>query len=142
MWWGPDGPGNRGVYRTEANISVKMPRVSADASFFPASLPNEGMFDIVCVDSKVSRATCIKMMTSVADGSHFDMDCIHYRKAVAYRLIPHGKPGTKGYISIDGEPIEFAPFQAEAHRGLGMVLTKDGKFTGGEGLLKASLGTN
>ncbi|KAF8477050.1 ATP-NAD kinase-like domain-containing protein [Kalaharituber pfeilii] len=112
-----------------------MSRMSADATFFPAALPNEGLFDVIIGDSKISRMTALKMLAAAPDGSHYDMDCTKYQKVEAYRLVPRGK---SGYISIDGEAIEYAPFQAEVHRGLGTVLTKDRKYTGGEVLLKNS----
>ena len=108
-----------------------MSRMSADANFFPASLPSEGMQDVVCIDASLPRMAALKMMTDALDGSHFSHDCVEYQKVVAYRLIPHERSNKEGYISIDGETLKFAPFQAESHRGLGMTLSKDGKFTGG-----------
>jgi sphingosine kinase len=53
---------------------------------------------------------------------------VTYRKVSAYRIIPRDQP--KGVISIDGEGIPFEPFQLEVHRGLGRVLTKNGRFEG------------
>lgn len=110
-----------------------MSRVSADAVFFPAALPCEGMIDVINIDANVGRVNSLKMIGAAFDGSHYDMDCVKYLKVEGYRLIPHGKTG---YISIDGEAIDFAPFQGEAHRGLGRVLTRDRTFTGGD-LLKS-----
>lgn len=106
-----------------------MSRVSADAVFFPAAMPSEGMIDVVSIDAKIGRVASLKMMTAAVDGSHYDMDCVKYQKVLGYRLIPHGKTG---YISIDGESISYEPFQAESHRGLGRTFTRDGKYTGGE----------
>ena len=110
-----------------------MSRVSADAIFFPASLPCEGMIDVITVDANVGRVTSLKLMTSAGDGSHYDMECVKYQKVMGYRLTPCAKSGC---ISIDGESIPFEPFQAEVHRGLGRTLTRDGMYTGGEHLMK------
>ncbi|KAI5808978.1 putative sphingosine kinase [Peziza echinospora] len=117
-------------YRTLGNFwAGNMTRMSADAIFFPAALPCEGQQDLVTVDANTPRATALKMMIACETGSHFDLNCLTYRKVSAYRLIPHSRKGG-GYISIDGEPLEFGPFQVESHRGLGTTLSKDGRFTG------------
>ena len=110
-----------------------MSRVSAEANFFPAALPSEGMMDVINIDAMIGRVVSLKMMTAALDGSHYDMELVKYQKVLGYRLTPHGK---SGYISIDGEPIPYEPFQAESHRGLGRTFTRDGKYTGGEILTK------
>lgn len=51
---------------------------------------------------------------------------VWYRKVHAFRFIPRNQED--GYISIDGERVPFVPFQAEVHRGLGTVLSKNGHF--------------
>ena len=109
-----------------------MSRVSADAVFFPAALPCEGMIDVITVDAKIGRVTSLKLMTSADNGSHYDMQCVKYKKVMGYRLVPRAKSGC---VSIDGEAIPFEPFQAEVHRGLGRILTRHGTYTGGEHLM-------
>ncbi|PWY89780.1 hypothetical protein BO70DRAFT_377056 [Aspergillus heteromorphus CBS 117.55] len=101
----------------------KMAVVSKDTNFFPASLPNDGLMDIVTIDGTLSRLTTLKMMTEVPEGGFFDMPDVKIRKALAYRLVPREK---EGYISIDGERVPFEAFQAEVHKGLGTVLSKSG----------------
>ncbi|PYH99376.1 hypothetical protein BO71DRAFT_394446 [Aspergillus ellipticus CBS 707.79] len=101
----------------------KMAIVSKDTNFFPASLPNDGLMDVVTVDGTLSRLTTLKMMTEIPEGGFFDMPDVKIRKAVAYRLVPREK---EGYISIDGESVPFEAFQAEVHKGLGTVLSKSG----------------
>jgi sphingosine kinase len=104
--------------------------VSADTNFFPASLPNDGLIDVVTIDGNVSRLTSLKMMTEIPEGGFFDMPEVKIRKASAYRLTPREK---EGYISVDGERIPFEPFQVEVHRGLGTVLSKSGHLYEAEG---------
>ncbi|GAQ41616.1 sphinganine kinase lcb4 [Aspergillus tubingensis] len=108
----------------------KMAIVSKDTNFFPASLPNDGLMDIVTIDGTLSRLTTLKMMTAIPEGSFFDMPDVKIRKALAYRLVPHEK---KGYISIDGESIPFEAFQVEIHKGLGTVLSRSGHLYEAEG---------
>lgn len=104
--------------------------VSKDANFFPASLPNDGLLDIVTIDGTVSRATSLKMMTEVPEGGFFDMPEVNIRKALAYRLVPRQKDG---YISVDGEKVPFEALQVEVHKGLGTVLSKSGHYYEAEG---------
>jgi sphingosine kinase len=54
-------------------LMVKMAWMSAGANFFPASLPNDGMFDLVCVDATISRLQTMKMLMSVETGTHFEL---------------------------------------------------------------------
>lgn len=99
--------------------------MSKDTNMFPATLPDDGLMDVVTIDGRVSRGTALTMMNEVPSGRFFDMPDLNLRKASAFRLVPHQK---EGYISIDGERIPFEPFQAEVHQGLGTILTKSGRF--------------
>ncbi|KAJ5224617.1 uncharacterized protein N7469_008120 [Penicillium citrinum] len=110
--------------------SGNMAIMSKDTNFFPASLPNDGLMDIVTIDGTVSRTTSLKMMTEIPEGRFFDMPDVAIRKARAYRLVPHDKDG---YISIDGEKVPFEAFQCEIHQGLGTVLSKSGHMYEAEG---------
>lgn len=104
--------------------------MSKDTNFFPASLPSDGLMDIVTIDGTVSRATSIKMMNEIPTGGFFDMADVIIRKAKAFRLVPHEKDG---YISIDGEQMPFEAFQCEIHQGLGTVLSKSGRMYEADG---------
>lgn len=104
--------------------------MSKDTNFFPASLPNDGLMDIVTIEGNISRVTSIKMMNEIPTGRFFDMPDVKIRKATAFRLVPHEK---EGYISIDGEQVPFEAFQAEVHPGLGTVLSKSGFMYEAEG---------
>ncbi|KAJ5361485.1 hypothetical protein N7541_002329 [Penicillium brevicompactum] len=98
--------------------------MSKDTNMFPATLPNDGLIDVVTIDGRVSRGTAITMMNEIPSGRFFDMPELNLRKASAFRLTPHQK---EGYISIDGERVPFEAFQAEVHQGLGTILTKSGR---------------
>ena len=98
--------------------------MSADANIFPATVPNDGLIDIVTIDGAISRLRAISMMSAVENGGFFDYPEAVFRKVHAYRLTPRGSD--HGYISVDGEEIPFQPFQVEVHPGLGTVLSKSG----------------
>lgn len=104
--------------------------MSKDTNMFPATLPNDGLMDVVTIDGRVSRGTAITMMNEIPSGRFFDMPELNLRKASAFRLTPHQK---EGYISVDGERVPFEAFQAEVHQGLGTILTKSGRLYEAEG---------
>jgi sphingosine kinase len=101
-----------------------MAYMASDANFFSPALPNDGFMDLVCINGDISRLTAVQMMLAVESNKLFDNPGIWYRKILGYRIIPKNQPD--GYISIDGERVPFAPFQAEVHKGLGTVLSKSG----------------
>lgn len=105
-----------------------MPYMSSGANFFSATLPNDGFMDLICINGDISRRKALKMLSAVEKGNtiFFNMPEVWYRKVHAFRFIPRNQED--GYISIDGERVPFVPFQAEVHRGLGTVLSKNGHF--------------
>ncbi|KAF7562051.1 hypothetical protein G7046_g2096 [Stylonectria norvegica] len=103
-----------------------MAYMSPDANFFQASLISDGCMDLVTIDGDLSPFKSIKVLLDVESGKSFDNPHVSYKKITAYRIIPRNQ--NDGYISIDGEKIPFAPFQAEIHQGLGRVISKAGKY--------------
>ena len=115
-----------------------MSYMSADSNVFPAAMPADGVIDVVTMDGNIPRREAIMNLLSVEKGTFFDRRSVTYRKAEAFRVTPCRSEGAEGvmrknYISVDGEDVPFAPFQAEVHQGLGTVLSKNGKVyeTGG-----------
>ncbi|RAL61648.1 hypothetical protein DID88_002717 [Monilinia fructigena] len=99
--------------------------MGADVDYFPAALPNDGCMDMVTIDySNLSRLQALQLLPAVESGKFFGLPYVKYRKVEAYRITP--KNQSDGYISIDGERVPFAPFQAEVHRGLGTVISISG----------------
>ncbi len=101
-----------------------MAHMASDANFFSPALPNDGCMDLVCKNRDISRLAAINMLFAVETGKLFEMPEVWYRKILGYRIIPKDQEDV--YISIDGERVPFAPFQAEVHKGLGTVLSKSG----------------
>ncbi|KAI9893536.1 MAG: sphinganine kinase lcb4 [Vezdaea aestivalis] len=126
-------------YPTLGNFYVgNMPYVAAETNFFPAALPHDGCADMVVVDGHLPRLTALRMLLAVADGSHFAMQPVAYRKVKGYRIVPKQGDG-QGFVSIDGERFPFEPFQAEVHEGLGTVLGKSGHLFEAKGVQGAVL---
>lgn len=103
-----------------------MAYMAPDANFFPAALANDGLMDLITTDGDVSLLQNIGLQLAVESGHFFDNPLVTYRKVSAYRIIPRNQD--TGYISIDGEAIPWEPFQAEIHPGLGLTLSKNGRF--------------
>ena len=95
--------------------------MAAAAPFFPTSLPNDGMLDLINIDGDISRLHAVKLLMAVEDGSLLDQDVVSLRKVSAIRVIPKWN---KGFFSVDGESLPFEPFQIEVHPGLGMTLSR------------------
>lgn len=107
--------------------------MAAEAPFFPASLPADGLLDLVTIDGDVGRIKSVDMLLSVPKNTFFDMPEVNVRKVSAVRVIPKygklaedSKPGSgkDGYFSVCGEKFPLEPFQIEIHKGLGTVLSK------------------
>ena len=111
--------------------------MAAKTPFFAATLPHDGLMDLVMVDGDISRMAAINLLLAVEKNTLFDMPLVRYQKILGYRIIPRGNKD--GYISIDGERVPFAPFQAEVHHGLGTVLSRSGHSYEAEGIRPADV---
>ena len=123
--------------------------MAADAPFFPASLPSDGLMDLVTVDGDIARRKAIDLLLSVPNNAFFDKESVSYRKVSAVRVIPRygsvaassaaasevgiasateragRRRGKKdGFFAVDGEAMPCEPFQLEVHRALGTVLSR------------------
>ena len=145
------------AYPTLGNFWCGNMTIMAEATpFFPASLPADGLLDLVTIDGLIGRLKSISSLLAVEKGTFFDMDHVNFQKISAYRIVPKfgrwaegksleaprsrvgkvlkvigisgGSSGNRdgGYISIDGEKIPFEPFQVEVHKGLGTTLSRRG----------------
>lgn len=65
-----------------------MTMMSADTPFFPASLPSDGLLDLVTIDGDIGRMKSLDLLLSVPKGAFFDKECVRYRKVRAVRVIP------------------------------------------------------
>lgn len=107
--------------------SLQMPCMAPDTVLFPAAHADDGLMDLVTIDSNVPLMTALNLMDSIGDqGNFFDHPLVKYRKISAFRITPRDQED--GYISIDGEKVPFAPFQAEIHPKLGTVYALRGKY--------------
>ncbi|KAJ5805822.1 ATP-NAD kinase-like domain-containing protein [Penicillium pulvis] len=97
----------------------QFPFVDAKSKVFPDARPDNGLVDIIMVDSGIGAWKLVQLFERVPEGNHLAMREVHHRKVSAYRVIP---VRTRGAFSIDGERSSFQPFQVEVHPQLGMTL--------------------
>lgn len=70
---------------------LQMSRVSAEANFFPAALPCEGLMDLVTLDARIPRGLALKCIVASMDGSHYAMDSVQvtlHQFLIALSLTP------------------------------------------------------
>lgn len=100
----PTGPGWTALtpYTNLGNLYCgNMTMMAADAPFFPASLPSDGLLDLLTIDGDIGRTKAIDLLLSVPKGTLFDKDCVRFRKVSALRVIP--KFGPLAITSVDNE---------------------------------------
>ncbi|GAB1210785.1 hypothetical protein APSETT445_009583 [Aspergillus pseudonomiae] len=98
----------------------KFPFVDATSKVFPGAKPNDGLLDILTVDSGIGARKLLQLLTKAANGTHLTMPETQYKKVSAYRVVPSRASGA---FSVDGERFPIKPFQVEVHPQLGMTLT-------------------
>ncbi|RVX66405.1 hypothetical protein B0A52_09635 [Exophiala mesophila] len=68
--------------------------MSADTPFFPASVPSDGLCDLITIDGDISRLTSLNLLLAVEKGTFFDKDVVRIRKIKALRVYPrYGRHG-------------------------------------------------
>lgn len=68
--------------------SGNMTIMSAAFPVFPASLPSDGLLDLVTIDGTIGRLKSIASMLAVENGTFFDLPHVHVRKVSAFRVVP------------------------------------------------------
>ncbi|KAG0233781.1 sphinganine kinase lcb4 [Actinomortierella wolfii] len=114
----------RGPLRTLA--CSKMPLLAHDSMTHPLTLANDGLLDVVVFNDSIGPMDGISALLGVEKGGHVLRDDVRYFKVKAIRVTPLDP---SGFISIDGEHFDWAPVQAEAHKGLISILSTTGRWT-------------
>ncbi|CAG8826283.1 5973_t:CDS:2 [Gigaspora margarita] len=91
-------------------LGGKVPWIGKGTIPFTYALPSDGLIDLVVARrDKLSRIKSLTFMTELETGNHIKMK-------------------ENGYISIDGENADFAPFQVEVLSQLINIISIDGKY--------------
>lgn len=76
-------------HRTLGNFySGNMAIMTAGAPFFPASLPSDGLLDLITIDGDIGRWKAVASLLAVENGTFFDLPHVNVRKVSAFRVVP------------------------------------------------------
>lgn len=92
--------------------------------FAPRSQLSDGVMWMLIIKAGISRSQLLSFMLGIANGTHADLNT-EYVKMVpvsAFRIVPEG---TTGYLTVDGELVEYGPIQAEIFPNIVNVLVPD-----------------
>ena len=62
--------------------------MAESTAIFPASLPSDGLLDLVTIDGTIGRLKTLSSLLAVANGTFFDMPHVQVRKVSAFRVVP------------------------------------------------------
>lgn len=68
--------------------SGNMAIMAESTPIFPASLPSDGLLDLVTIDGNIGRLKTIASLLAVENGTFFDMPHVNARKVSAFRVVP------------------------------------------------------
>lgn len=87
----PSGAGwtELSAYHNLGNFySGNMSYMAESAPFFPASLPNDGLLDLVTMDGDIGRIKAVASLLAVEKNTFFDLPYVHATKVSAFRVVP------------------------------------------------------
>nr|XP_034831270.1 sphingosine kinase 1 [Maniola hyperantus] len=100
--------------------------IGEDLFFAPSSLLSDGVMWMLIIKAGISRSQVLSFLIGMSQGNHSDANN-EYIKMVpvsAFRIVPEGP---NGYLTVDGELVEYGPIQAEVFPNIVNVLVPDTK---------------
>ena len=96
--------------------------LSEDCLFAPESKANDGIIWLLIIKGNVSRSQMLHFLLGLSSGAHVQntVDGIDLLPVKAFRIEPD--MSEQGYITVDGEHVEYGPIQAEICPGLSRIL--------------------
>ena len=95
--------------------------MASDCFLAPNSKLNDAVIWLVILPGTVTKVQVVQFLLALESGKHSDLPFVNLLPVRAFRLIP---TTTDGYITVDGELIEFGPLQARILPGVARVMTK------------------
>lgn len=102
------------------------PYIGEDFLFAPRSQLSDGIMWMLIIKAGISRSQILSFLLGVGQGAHAEMNN-EYIKMVpvsAFRIVPEG---TAGYLTVDGEVVEYGPIQAEIFPNIINLLVPENK---------------
>ncbi|XP_018336796.1 sphingosine kinase 2 isoform X2 [Agrilus planipennis] len=95
-----------------------------DCLFAPRSKLNDGIIWLLIVHAKATRSQLLHFLLGLSTGAHATSKdasgSIELVPCLAFRIEPD--VSEQGYITVDGEHVEYGPIQAEIFAGLSRIL--------------------
>lgn len=100
--------------------------IAEDFLFAPRSQLSDGVMWMLIIKAGVSRSQLLSFLLNAGSGTHADIndDYIKMIPVSAFRIVPEG---SEGYLTVDGELVEYGPIQAEIFPNIVNILVPDTK---------------
>ncbi|RVE53712.1 hypothetical protein evm_001604 [Chilo suppressalis] len=100
--------------------------IGEDFLFAPRSQLSDGVIWMLVIKAGVARSQLLSFLLGVGQGSHAEInnDYIKMIPVSAFRIVPEGPDG---YLTVDGECVEYGPIQGEIFPNLVNISVPDTK---------------
>ncbi|XP_045496138.1 sphingosine kinase 1-like [Colias croceus] len=100
--------------------------IGEDLLFAPRSELSDGVMWMLIIKAGISRSQIFSFLVTISQGniSEVNNEYIKLIPVSAFRIVPEGQTG---YITVDGELVEYGPIQAEIFPNIVNFLTPDTK---------------
>ncbi|KOC70276.1 Sphingosine kinase 2 [Habropoda laboriosa] len=92
-----------------------------DYFFAPRAKLADGIIWLVIVKAGITRANLLQFLLGLNNGTHLTRSGIDMIPVKAFRIEP--EEGANGYITVDGERVDYGPLQAEIFPSLASVMS-------------------
>lgn len=98
--------------------------LSADCLLAPNAKLNDGVIWLLIIHANASRSQMLQFLLGLTTGAHADSNVwngvIDFLPVKAFRIEP--AINEQGYMTVDGEHVEYGPIQAEVFPALAKVM--------------------
>ncbi|CAG4946790.1 unnamed protein product [Parnassius apollo] len=100
--------------------------IGEDLLFAPRSQMSDGVMWMLIIKAGITRSQILSFLIGMGEGNHADINNEHIKMipVSAFRIIPEG---SNGYMTVDGELVEYGPIQAEIFPNIVHLLVPDTK---------------
>ncbi|KPJ08019.1 Sphingosine kinase 2 [Papilio machaon] len=100
--------------------------IGEDLLFAPRSQLSDGVMWMLIIKAGIPRSQILSFLLGMGQGTHSDVNTefIKMIPVSAFRIVPEGPDG---YLTVDGELVEYGPLQAEIFPNIVHLLVPDTK---------------
>lgn len=101
-------------------IGVFLTHIGPDAMAAPDCKFDDGVIHLGLIRGNISRSDMLTIFLKMEDGSHISSPFMEMIPVKAFRIEP--LDSRQGYMTVDGEEVEFGPIQAQVLPKLGRLM--------------------